>query len=95
MKYELIDFLQYKDIIRFSCTCREYLMFLEMEYESLLEEVPVSSNTSYNECDNSLKSEIKKLYKYLRIEMSHRKRRDNARFKFPLFFPILDGTYFT
>ena len=94
MKYELIDFLQYKDMIRFVRTCHEYLMFLEMEYESLLEEVPVSSNTSYKDCDNSLKAEIKKLYKYLRIEMSHRKTRDNARFTFPLFFPILDGTFF-
>ena len=85
--------MQFKELIRFSRTCHEYLLVLDKEYENLLEEVPVSSNTSYKDCDNTLKLEIRKLYKYLRIEMSHRRNRE--KFSFPLFFPILDGTFFT
>lgn len=93
IKYELVGYLHFKELIRFVHTCHEYLLFLDKEYENLLEEVPVSSNTSYKDCDNSLKLEIRKLYKYFAIEISH--RRSEEKFKFPLFFPILDGTFFT
>ena len=89
---DLVNFLQFKELIKLFHTCHDFCRILDGEYDVFLKELHVSNN-SYNCCDDKIKYEIQKLYKYFKIEMSN--RISIERFTFPLYYQIIDGTYFT
>lgn len=68
IQVDLICFLRFPEFIRFIYTCSEYSKILDREYEKVLTEIPVTKE-SYKECDEKLRAEIRRLYRYYMIEI--------------------------
>ena len=81
----LLAFLTAKDQKKFMLTCRDFYQLLLQDYDHFLNVVTESRMTSYEEAKEEMKSDIRKLWKYFKIEMESRQ------FAFPFSIDIFDN----
>lgn len=84
-----LDYLPFHEQLKFMLTCRDYKGFLDVEYERLIKVIPNSHISK-----DSLKADIRKLYRYFKLEGEARKCHDE-KFSLACFFQMIEGIYFT
>ena len=93
IKNTFIEFLTVQERMRFALTCRRYYHeFMEIEYDQLINEIP-GPYGPYKTAQKSLKADIRKLWRYFKLEMIARKR--NEPFKIDNFYEMIAGSFFT
>ena len=93
IKNTFFVFLTLQERMKFALTCRRYYYeFIETEYDQLIKEIP-SPHDSYRTAQESLKADIRKLWRYFTLEMIARKRND--KFTIDNFYEMMVGSFFT
>ena len=89
-----LDFLPFNEQMKFKLTCRDFytLHYTESELELLCKLIP-GTHTSYKDASEALKSDIRKLLKYYKLEMACRKR--DVEFTADNFCKLIHGYLFT
>ena len=88
----LLDFLPAKDQMKFMLTCHDFYHLLQKDYDHFLKVVTESRITSYEEAEEEMKSDIRKLWRYFKIEMESRQH--DFPFSIDVFDNMITGMFF-
>lgn len=94
IQHFFLDYLPFNEQMKFKLTCRDFysLHYTESELERLSKLIP-GTHSSYKDASETLKSDIRKLLKYYKIEMACRKR--DVEFTAYNFCKLINGSLFT
>ena len=90
IREHILSYLPINEQVQFMITCRDFSRLFDAEYENLFKSV-LGRNASYKDASDAMKADIKKLWKYVRIELSGQ---TNSRTKFEaagLFYDLIDS----
>lgn len=88
----LLAFLPVKDQMKFMLTCRDFHKLLNQDYDHFIKVITESRMTSYEEAEEEMKSDIRKLWKYFKIEMES--RQVDFPFSIEIFDNMISGIFF-
>ena len=83
----LLPFLPVKDQLNFMLTCRHFYKFLHQDYDDFLNEITKSKLNSFEEANEEMKSEIRKLW------LLFKHRHSYERFSLVHFYQIISKNY--
>lgn len=90
IQHYFLNYLPLHEQIKFMLTCRQNYQFLCRDYNQVVLEL---TGLAYNDVNDDLKTEIRKLWRFFTLEMQY--RNSNRRFSLSDFYGMISGPYFT
>ena len=92
IREHFLSYLPINEQVKFMITCRDFCLLFDAEYENLFKSI-LGRNASYKDASDAMKADIKKLWKYFKMELYL--RNTNADFEPKYFYAMLDLEFFT
>ena len=92
IREHILSYLPIDEQVKFMITCRDFSHLFDAEYENLFKSI-LGRNASYKDASDAMKADIKKLWKYFKMELHL--RNTNFDFEPKHFYTMLDLEFFT
>ena len=92
IREHILSYLPINEQVKFMITCRDFSRLFDAEYENLFKSI-LGRNASYKDASDAMKADIKKLWRYFKMELHL--RNTNFDFEPKYFYAMLDLEFFT